>query len=98
MNTTRCVRITIRGRLTPRLISTFDGLTAEDSIGGTRLVGRIADQAQLHGLLSRVRDLGLDLESVVTGDVEDGTEPGSTAGAATADRATDIAEAAEARP
>jgi hypothetical protein len=30
----------------------------------TELVGEIADQAQLHGLLTRIRDLGLDLEGV----------------------------------
>lgn len=93
MNTTRCVRITIRGRLTPRLVSTFDGLTAEDSMTGTRLVGRISDQAQLHGLLSRIRDLGLDLESVVTGDVDDGSGPSAGAVAPTADRAAPNREA-----
>jgi hypothetical protein len=32
--------------------------------GATELVGQVADQAQLHGLLSRIRDLGLELESV----------------------------------
>ena len=32
--------------------------------GATELVGEIADQAQLHGVLSRIRDLGLELQSV----------------------------------
>ncbi len=31
----------------------------------TRLTGRVADQAALHGLLARVRDLGLEVISVV---------------------------------
>jgi hypothetical protein len=32
--------------------------------GRTELVGELADQAQLHGLLARIRDLGLELEHV----------------------------------
>jgi len=32
--------------------------------GHTDLVGEIADQTQMHGLLSRIRDLGLELEKV----------------------------------
>jgi len=58
------VRITVRGRLSPRLASAFDGMTPRHRRGHTDLVGEIADQAQLHGLLSRIRDLGLELEHV----------------------------------
>ena len=58
------VRITVRGRLSPRLASAFDGMTPYYRRGHTDLVGEIADQAQLHGLLSRIRDLGLELEHV----------------------------------
>jgi hypothetical protein len=58
------VRITVRGSLSPRLASTFDGLTHRHRRGHTELVGEIADQAQLYGLLSRIRDLGLELEKV----------------------------------
>jgi hypothetical protein len=58
------VTITIRGRLSDRLVAAFDGMTAVRCPNGTRLVGPIADQAQLHGLLARVRDLGLELEAV----------------------------------
>ena len=64
MNTTRNVRITVRGRLSQRLAAAFDGLTPVQRTGATELVGVIADQAQLHGVLSRIRDLGLELESV----------------------------------
>ena len=32
--------------------------------GGTDLVGEAVDQAHLYGLLARIRDLGLELESV----------------------------------
>jgi hypothetical protein len=38
--------------------------------GTTRLVGISADQAALHGLLQRIRDLGLPLISVVRIDPE----------------------------
>ena len=58
------VRITVRGSLSPRLASAFDGMTPRHRRGHTDLVGEIADQAQLHGLLSRIRDLGLELEKV----------------------------------
>jgi hypothetical protein len=66
MNTTRYVQITIRGRLSGRLASTFDGMALEQTATSSRLRGRVADQAQLHGLLARIRDLGLELESVST--------------------------------
>ena len=75
MNERRCVRITIQGRLSARLAEAFDGLTVERSARGTVLVGQLADQAQLHGLLARIRDLGLELESVTT------SEPRLTGGA-----------------
>ena len=58
------VRITVRGSLSPRLATAFDGMTPRHHRGRTDLLGEIADQAQLHGLLSRIRDLGLELEKV----------------------------------
>jgi hypothetical protein len=61
---TQRVRITVRGRLSPRLASAFEGMTPCYRHGHTDLVGEIADQAQLYGLLSRIRDLGLELENV----------------------------------
>ena len=64
MNTTRSIRITVRGRLSHRRAAAFDGMTPARRTGATELVGDLADQAQLHGLLSRIRDLGLELESV----------------------------------
>ncbi|HEX5588947.1 MAG TPA: hypothetical protein VFX65_01490 [Candidatus Limnocylindrales bacterium] len=70
MQTTRHIRITVRGRLSAHLAATFDGMTLARRPGGTELVGQVADQAQLHGLLTRIRDLGLELESVVVTDPE----------------------------
>jgi hypothetical protein len=61
---TQRVRITIRGRLSPRLASAFEGMAPNYQHGRTDLVGEIADQSQLHAYLRRVRDLGLELENV----------------------------------
>lgn len=68
MNATRSVRITVRGRLSSRLAATFEGMALQRRDGATDIVGQVADQAQLHGLLSRIRDLGLELESVTSSD------------------------------
>ena len=64
MQSTETVRIRVRGRLSERLAAAFDGMTLVRRSGATELVGELVDQAQLHGLLTRVRDLGLELESV----------------------------------
>ena len=43
----------------------FDGLqVTSDDRGQTTIAGPIADQAALHGLLAKVRDLGLELLEV----------------------------------
>jgi hypothetical protein len=43
----------------------FDGLrVAGDERGQTTIAGAVADQAALHGLLAKVRDLGLELLEV----------------------------------
>lgn len=57
--------IRIKGHLDNRWADWFEGLTItlEDD-GDTLLIGRVSDQAALHGLLKKVRDLGLPLVSV----------------------------------
>jgi hypothetical protein len=57
-------RICVRGQLTERLVSAFDGMTLEPGTTKTILVGEIQDQSHLYGLLDQVRSLGLDLISV----------------------------------
>jgi hypothetical protein len=57
-------RIEIRGRLTGRLVSAFEGFALQSGNERSVLVGEIRDQAHLYGLLDRVRDLGLELISV----------------------------------
>ena len=75
MKSTASIRIRVRGRLSQRLAAAFDGMTLVRRSGATELVGEFIDQAQLHGLLTRVRDLGLALESVTVTAGADSTAP-----------------------
>ena len=57
--------IRLTGHLDAHWAAWFDGLTVSHEADGTTVIsGPIADQAALHGLLQRVRDLGLPLVSV----------------------------------
>jgi hypothetical protein len=57
--------ICLQGRLDGRWSAWFDGMTVTtDRTGTTVLRGAVVDQAALHGLLARLRDLGLPLVSV----------------------------------
>jgi len=57
--------IRVRGHLDARWANLFDGLTITlEEDGNTLLTGPVIDQAALHGLLKKVRDLGLPLVSV----------------------------------
>lgn len=57
--------IRIKGHLESQWISWFSGLTiTQEDRGETMLTGRI-DQAALHSLLRKVRDLGMPLLSVI---------------------------------
>jgi hypothetical protein len=57
--------IRVRGHLGPRWTAWFDGLslTIEDD-GITVIRGPVVDQAALHGVLQKLRDVGLPLVSV----------------------------------
>lgn len=57
--------IRLKGHLNQRWADWFEGLTITlEENGETRLTGSVADQAALHGLLKRVRDLGMELLAV----------------------------------
>jgi hypothetical protein len=57
--------IRFRGHLDSARAHTFNGLEMiQDPAGETVLTGEIIDQAALHGVLNRIRDLGLPLLSV----------------------------------
>ena len=58
--------IRLAGHLDAHWAAWFDGMTVRhESDGITVISGPIADQAALHGVLQRVRDLGLPLVSVI---------------------------------
>jgi hypothetical protein len=59
-------QIRIKGHLGPQWTEWFEGMavTREEN-GDTLLTGPVVDQAALHGLLKKVRDLGLPLLSVI---------------------------------
>ena len=58
-------QIRLKGHLDPQWRDWFEGLTVtQEEDGETLLTGTVVDQAALHGLLKKVRDLGLPLLSV----------------------------------
>ena len=57
-------QIKVKGRLGSQWSDWFAGMTIESEGVVTTISGKVADQAALHGLLVRVRDLGLTLISV----------------------------------
>ena len=57
--------IRVRGVLASRWAAWFDGMSLTAEAGGITVIrGPVADQAALHGLLARVRDVGLTLISL----------------------------------
>lgn len=61
----KAYQIRIQGHLDPEWAEWFGGLEISHlDDGGTLLDGELADQSALHGLLIRIRDLGLPLVSV----------------------------------
>ncbi len=61
--------LSVVGRLGGEWSETFDGMqisveTRPDGLAISHLTGRVPDQAGLHGLLRRIRDLGLPLLKV----------------------------------
>jgi hypothetical protein len=70
-------QIRIKGHLDTRWAAWFGGvtITLEDK-GISLLTSPVADQAALHGLLRKVRDLGLPLLSVILVEPEPGQADG----------------------
>ena len=58
-------RLRVDGHLDDHWSSWFGGLTlTREDDGTTSLTGLVADQAELHGLLTKIRDLGVTLISM----------------------------------
>ena len=61
----RQVEIRVKGQIDETWSEWFEGLTIVHTDQGTTILqGSVADEAALHGLLAKIRDLGLQLISV----------------------------------
>ncbi|BBB47567.1 hypothetical protein [Pelolinea submarina] len=70
-------QIKIKGQLNSEWTDWFEGLTITlEEDGNTLLTGSVIDQAALHGLLKRVRNLGLPLISVSPFEPDPSAVPG----------------------
>ncbi|HET9416627.1 MAG TPA: hypothetical protein VFP30_03720 [Candidatus Limnocylindria bacterium] len=64
----------VKGHLDARWADWFDGLAlTHEADGSTAIRGTVIDQAALHGLLEKLRDLGLALISVTELEPDDAT-------------------------
>jgi len=64
-NGPQCYEIRFSGHLDPSRAQMFEGMEMVQEPGGdTVLTGQLIDQAALHGILGRIRDLGVPLLSV----------------------------------
>lgn len=67
--------IRVRGHLGTRWATWFDGMTLTPDDDGTSLIrGTVVDQAALHGLLQKLRDLGITLMSLTALEPETAAE------------------------
>lgn len=65
-NEAEIYEIRLRGQLDKHWLNWFDGFAMTQAENGdTILMGLVADQSALHGLLKKVRDVGLPLHSLI---------------------------------
>ncbi len=65
----RRYELRVKGHLDSRWAAWFEGLSLTHMSDGTTVIhGPVADQAALHGLLQKLRDLGLPIVSVIQTD------------------------------
>jgi len=75
-NTPGRYEIRLKGHLNSRWSAWFDGLSLTTESDGTTIIqGPVVDQAALHGLLQKVRDVGLPLISVTQIESEQSDAP-----------------------
>ena len=74
-------QLRVKGHLSADWSAWFDGMTiAQDADGATLITGPVADQAALHGLLRKVRDLGLTLLALSSSERGRPNRPGADPG------------------
>jgi len=66
VNRQRTVHIVVRGEFGPRLASTLPECEITSAAGETHMRLRVRDDAELFGVLERLRDLGAELVSLST--------------------------------
>ena len=64
MSTKTVYQIVVRGEISKRYATAFEGMEMESKSGQTILTGEIIDNSHLHGILDRIIALGLELVSV----------------------------------
>jgi hypothetical protein len=64
LSTKTVYQIVVRGRISKRYATAFEGMEMETKRGQTILTGEIIDNSHLHGILDRIIALGLELVSV----------------------------------
>ncbi|WP_127125683.1 hypothetical protein [Georgenia sp. SYP-B2076] len=75
----RGYEIRVKGHLGSRWATWFDGLSVTTQSDGTTTIhGQVVDQAALHGVLQRVRDVGLPLISVAPAELDEADTPTTT--------------------
>lgn len=74
----RRYRLVLRGELGEPFGFLFEGMQMDRVAGTTVLTGDVVDQTHLHGLLERVRELGLELVSI--GPADEGADNDRTSG------------------
>ncbi|MEO8695884.1 MAG: hypothetical protein ABI658_20355 [Acidimicrobiales bacterium] len=68
--------IRVKGHLGSRWMAWFDGLSITDEGDGTTVIrGPLVDQAALHGLLQKLRDIGIPLVSLAELPLDASTAP-----------------------
>ena len=71
-------RLVVKGELGDRYASAFEGMTIFTHDGITEVTGEITDPSHLQGLLERIADLGLALQSVnpIDPEIVEAAQPG----------------------
>ncbi|MEY2567577.1 MAG: hypothetical protein QOE35_2106 [Actinomycetota bacterium] len=65
MTSAQQYEIRIKGHLAPRWAAWFDGMNLTNEDDGTTVIrGAVVDQAALHGVLQKLRDVGVSLVSL----------------------------------